>query len=121
MMVMANVTSQRLHKMFEAQVARDETMAQVISSFLQTEQGRDRTVMVLCGAGHISYGMGIPARVRRRLSGIKDRIILLSESGDVELSPEEKAMSCEITITHKQLRDIDRPIADYLHVTNLKW
>jgi len=120
MMVMAKVTPGRLHKMFEAQVSRDETMAQVISSFLKTEQGRDRTVVVLCGAGYVCYGMGIPSRVRRRLPFIKDRIILLTESGDVELSPAEKSMAREINITHEQLRDLDKPIADYLHTTNLK-
>jgi hypothetical protein len=51
---------------------------------------------------------------------IKERVILLSESGDLELSPEELAMSREIDITHEQLRQINRPVADYLHVTNLK-
>ena len=120
MMVMADVTHERLHRMFEAQVARDEMMASVLSSFLQAEQGRNRTAIVLCGTGHISYGMGIPSRVRRMLPSIKDRIILLSESDDAELSPEQKAMAREITITHKQLRDINKPIADYLHATNLK-
>ena len=120
MMVMAKVTPKRLPRMFEAQVARDETMAQVISSFLKTKQGKDRMVVVLCGAGHVCYGMGIPARVRRRLPFIKDRIILLTESGDVELSPAEKSMTREIDITHEQLRNLDKPIADYLHATNLK-
>jgi hypothetical protein len=74
---------------------------------------------VLCGAGHVSYGLGMVSRVRRRLPEIKDRVILLSQSGDLELSPEELAITRDIEITHEQLRAINRPIADYLHVRSL--
>jgi len=120
MMVHATVTAERLRPMVEAQIARDEMMASVLCSFLKSPQGRDRTAIVLCGAGHVSYGLGTVARVRRRLPGVKDRIIVLSESGDVKLTPAERAMARKINITHQQLRAINQPIADYLHVTSLK-
>ncbi len=120
MMVHASATPERLRPMVEAQIARDEMMASVLCSFLKSERGRNRTAVVLCGSGHVAYGLGTAARVRRRLPGVKDRIVLLSESGDVKLSPEEKAMAREINITHDQLRQVNRPIADYLHVTDLK-
>jgi len=113
-------TAERLRPMIEAQIARDEAMAAALSSFLKSEQGRKRTAIVICGAGHAVYGLGTPQRVRRRMPEAKDRIILFSESGDVVLTKEEKAQAREITITHEQLRQLDRPVGDYLHATGLK-
>jgi uncharacterized iron-regulated protein len=71
-------------------------------------------VLVLCGAGHVAYGLGLPSRVRRRLPGVKARVVLFSESEEVRLSPEEKAQSRAIEITHEQLRELRQPVADYL-------
>jgi len=120
LMVHMTVTAETLRPIREAQICRDEMMASRLCDFLASERGRGRTAVVLCGAGHVSYGLGTASRVRRRMPKIKERIVLFSRSGDLKLSPEEKAMAREITITHEQLRQIDRPIADYLHVTNLK-
>lgn len=120
LMVHMSTTPERLRPMVHAQIVRDETMAHSIASFLQSPEGRGRTAVVLCGAGHVSYGFGLPSRVRRRMPDIEDRIVILSESGDVELSPEEKAMARDITITHQQLREFQVPIADYLHAFELK-
>ena len=120
MMVHMTVTSERLRPIREAQIARDETMASSLCRYLQSPQGKGRTAVVICGAGHVSYGLGTPDRVRRRMPKLKQRIVLISESGDVELSDEQKAMMREITITHEQIRAINRPIADYLHVTSPK-
>ena len=120
MMVHAAANPEMLRPMIEAQIARDEAMAETLCTFLKSEAGRGRAAVVVCGAGHVSYGLGTPARVRRRLPEIKERIVLLSESGDVVLSPQEKAAARPITITHEQLRQIERPIADYLHETSRK-
>jgi len=120
MMVHMSATPERLRPMVEAQIARDEAMASALCSFLKSPQGRGRTAVVLCGAGHVSYGLGTVSRVRRRMPGVKDRIVLFSASGDVKLTPAERAMARGITITHEQLRAIGRPIADYLHVKGLK-
>lgn len=119
LMVHMTASPQTLRPIREAQIARDETMASVLSDFLQSPRGRGRTAVVLCGAGHVSYGLAVVSRVRRRMPGVKDRIVVLSQSGDLELSPEEKAMARQIEITHEQLRQIHQPIADYLHVTDL--
>ncbi|MFH1417816.1 MAG: ChaN family lipoprotein [Planctomycetota bacterium] len=119
MMVHAMVTEEMVGRMFAAQVSRDETMAHTLSEFLKSEAGRDRVAVVICGAGHAEHGLGIPSRVRRRIPGIKDRILVMSGSGDVELSPKMQAMVREITITHEQLRDLDKPLADYLYARNL--
>jgi uncharacterized iron-regulated protein len=119
LMVHMSATLATLRPIREAQICRDETMASVLCSFLQSEKGQNRTAVVLCGAGHVSYGLGMASRVRRRMPEIRDRTIVLSQSGDLELSPEEQAMARDIEITHEQLRAIDRPVADYLHVKSL--
>ncbi len=120
MRVHASKMAEHMRRMFEAQVCRDETMADRLCAFLASPRGRGRTAVVLCGAGHVSQGMGIPSRVRRRMLDVRDRIIVMSESGDVELSPKMQAMVREIVTTHEDLRHLDKPIADYLHVTSLK-
>ncbi len=120
MMMHASVEEDRLRKMFEAQVSRDEAMADRLAAFMQTEQAEGRTAIVLIGAGHVSHGLGTPDRVRRRMPGIEDRIIVLTESGDLKLPPKVKAMMREITITHEQLRHLQRPFADYLFARRLK-
>jgi len=118
MMVHAATNSKRLRPMVEAQIARDEAMAATLAGYLQSPAGRGRTAVVLCGAGHVAYGLGMPERVRRRIDGLKDRILLMSESGDVELTPAERAAARAIDITHEQLREIGRPVADYLYATS---
>jgi uncharacterized iron-regulated protein len=120
LMVHAAATPERLSPMIEAQIARDEAMAAALSAYLNSESGRGRTAVVLCGAGHVAYGMGTPERVRRNIPGLRDRIVLVSESGETELTEQEKAAARPIEITHEQLREIQRPIADYLYATSLR-
>ncbi len=108
-----------LRPWFEAQIARDETMASTLCAFLKSDAGRGRSAVVICGNGHISYGLGMPARVRRRMPQIKDRIVVLAESGALAISPQEMRAARAINVSHEQLRQIDRPIADYLRVTTL--
>lgn len=120
LMVHMAASPEKLRPMIEAQIARDEMMSATLAGFLTSDRGRGRTAIVLCGAGHVSYGLGTADRVRRRLGDVKDRIVLFSESGDVELSAEEKAMARSIHITHDQLRSLNRPLADYLHVISRK-
>jgi uncharacterized iron-regulated protein len=109
-----------LRPWIEAQIARDETMAATLCAFLRSEAGRGRSALVICGAGHVSYGLGTPARVRKRMPRIRDRIVFLSASGDLQLSPAEVKAARTIAVTHEQLRQIDRPIGDYLRVTSAK-
>jgi uncharacterized iron-regulated protein len=120
LMVHMAANPERLRAMREAQIARDEHMAETLATYLRSDEGRARTAVVVCGGGHIEYGLGLVDRVRRRLPGGTDRILVLTESGDSELTPSMKAAARPITITHAQLRAIERPIADYLHATSLK-
>ena len=64
----------------------------------------------------MAYGLGTPQRVRRRLGDTNDRVVVLAECGDVHLSPEEMAVSRPVEISHEQLRQIGRPVADYLEI-----
>lgn len=89
MMVHASAKPEMLRPMYEAQMARDESMAQAICDFMKSAEGKKRKVIVFCGAGHIVHGLGTPARVLRRMPGIQDRIVLSSVSGELRLSPAE--------------------------------
>lgn len=45
----------------------DESMAENLVDYLQSEAGAGRQVMVVAGGNHVSYGFGIPRRAFRRL------------------------------------------------------
>ncbi|NLC58625.1 MAG: ChaN family lipoprotein [Armatimonadetes bacterium] len=103
---------ERLGPMVEAQIARDETMAQRLVDFLNAAGARTGAAVVLTGAGHVSYGLGMPARVRRRLPQVRDRILLFAESDD-------RALAVGLPhplITHDDRRAVGRPVADYVSI-----
>lgn len=111
----------KLRPVFEAQVARDETMAANIAAAraLTGPDGQPRTAVVVIGAGHVRFGLGTPDRVSRRLPGTVARVVLSTESGQLHLSAAEKAAARDITITHADLRALARPPGDYLRVLPL--
>ena len=113
-----------LRKIFEAQAARDESMAAALAAAWEkstAKGGKKKPIaVVICGAGHCQFGLGTPDRVRRRLPGTRDRIVLMSESGDLELTDAEKAMMRDIEIKHRDMEFIRRPVADYLHAMEIK-
>jgi uncharacterized iron-regulated protein len=108
-----------LEKIVLAQALRDATMARTAARFLDSALGQDRTFLIVAGAGHVSYGFGIPERLARTRNE-PYRIILLTESGELVLSEAEKRESVPVEITHEDLRFIRAPIADYLYLTPLK-
>jgi uncharacterized iron-regulated protein len=116
LMVHMAATPEKLPPMIEAQISRDEAMSAVLADYLRTADGRGRKAVVVCGSGHVAYGLGTPQRVRRRLGDSNDRIVVLAECGDLRLSPEELAAARAIEIPHELLRKIGRPVADYLEV-----
>ncbi len=118
----------RVHKSFQdkaldsivqAQVLRDEIMASTILNYLNAKENTARTMLVIAGTGHLNYGLGIPERVSRGMD-MKSRIILVSESGELVLSEQEKRMAVPVSISHEDLKFIKAPIADYLHILPLK-
>jgi uncharacterized iron-regulated protein len=107
----------KLQSAFQAQVARDETMAERLAAYLNSPAGGRRTALVVCGRGHCEFGLGTPTRVARRLPGISQRIVLFSESGDLRLSDVERRQSRDVEISHEFLKELSRPPGDYVHVT----
>lgn len=105
----------KLRPMFEAQMARDETMATHILAARQTPgSATPRTAFVVVGAGHIRFALGTVASVRRRSPGIVDRLVLAT--GNAPLTAQEQAASREVNIAHADLRAVGPPPADYLRV-----
>jgi len=66
----------------------DESMAENLVNYLQSQQGQDKQVMVVAGGNHVSYGFGIPRRAFRRLPLnyllIGSRTIEIAEDKQVE-------------------------------------
>jgi hypothetical protein len=54
--------------------------------------------------------------VKWRRADLEERIVLCSESGDLELSPMEEAMRRAVQFHHRDVRFIGRPIGDYLYI-----
>ncbi|HWI56559.1 MAG TPA: ChaN family lipoprotein [Bacillota bacterium] len=106
----------KLRPVFEAQVARDETMAARLTAFLNSPAGQGRTALVICGRGHCEFGLGTPDRVARRTPGIAQRIVLLSSSGDLTLTEQELKQSRAVDLSHQFLRDLGRAPADFFHI-----
>lgn len=113
-----------LRNVFEAQAARDESMAEALEKAWKDAGGKGDAkkpiAVVVCGVGHCQFGLGTPDRVRRRIDGTRDRIVLMSESGDLELTAAEQAMKRDIDIRHRDFEFIRRPLADYLHAMQPK-
>jgi len=114
-----------LRHVYEAQVCRDEHMAATMAEALAPKDGAAVTPetkplgVVVAGAGHVQFGLGTPDRVRFRIKDVRDRILLMSESGDLVLTPEEEAMRRAVQVFHQDVHFIRRPAGDYLHVKEL--
>lgn len=65
-------------KFFQAQVLWDEGMAETLSQYLQSPEGKDKTLLVLTGSGHVMFHFGIPNRFYRR-TPIPYNIVVLKE------------------------------------------
>ncbi|MEM9446136.1 MAG: ChaN family lipoprotein [Verrucomicrobiota bacterium] len=118
LMVHMPVTEEKLMPFFQAQVSRDEMMSEQLVKFLKL-QAEGTIALVITGSGHVNYGLGMVQRVNRRLGSHKKRILLFSESQELILTDEEKAMSREISMTHDDLDFIKSPIANYLLATEI--
>ncbi len=108
-----------LRRMYEARSPATKKMADTLAGRLLMDRtaGRHDIAVVVGGAAHFALWPGVPSRVERRVPGIVERIIILSESGDLRLGERERMMARDTGITHERLKSITRPIADYIHVT----
>ncbi|MEM1295441.1 MAG: ChaN family lipoprotein [Verrucomicrobiota bacterium] len=110
-----------LRNVFEAQVSRDDQMAESIVRAMATLEGEGKPLgVVVAGSGHIQFGLGTPDRVRSRVPNLRDRIVLMTESGDLVLTPMEEAMRRAVEITHEDIHFIRRPAGDYLYAKERK-
>ncbi|QSR84066.1 ChaN family lipoprotein [Methylacidimicrobium sp. B4] len=100
----------------EAQEVRDDWMAERIVEALRTTHGRKERALVVCGAGHLRFGLGLPEHVARRLS-LPQRILLLApppERARTSGLPLARRAAAPPPLSHAALAFVDRPLADYL-------
>ena len=88
---------------YQAQCLWDEAMAETLSQFLQSQEGRGRTVVVLAGSGHVAFDFGIPMRFYRR-SPVPYKTIVLKEW--------KKNLKNDLTFT-----GISSPLANFVWIT----
>jgi uncharacterized iron-regulated protein len=69
---------------YEAQCLWDEAMAETLSRFLLSGEGRGKTVLVIAGSGHVAFDFGIPKRLHRRTPSHYKTIILKEWKKNVE-------------------------------------
>lgn len=70
--------SRKFENFLMIQVTWDESMAARVADYLL--QHTDSTMLVLAGNGHISYGSGIPNRIKRRLNHRQYTILVSDDS-----------------------------------------
>ena len=58
--------SKNFEHFYESQSLWDEGMAETLSEFLTSPEGRNKTIVVIAGNGHIVFDFGIPKRFYRR-------------------------------------------------------
>lgn len=104
---------------YEAQDVWDSTMAHYVVEYLKSSEGKDRTVVILAGSGHMVYGYGIPDRVSSACD-LPHRIILPTSSGDIEFQKEWEKFIEPTTLTHEDFNFIQRPIADFMFLVPLR-
>jgi uncharacterized iron-regulated protein len=91
-------------------------MAAQIVAARSRHGGAARHAFVVLGAGHMRYGLGTAARVRRRAPDTVERLVLITASGELQLSAADQAASRPIDLSHADLRALARAPGDYLHV-----
>ncbi|VVM05163.1 hypothetical protein MAMC_00434 [Methylacidimicrobium cyclopophantes] len=112
------MTRSWLRRAAEAQEIRDDWMAQRIVSALRSSRGKDCHALVLCGAGHLRFGLGLPEHVAIR-SPLPHRILLLvapSQTPRIRAPSSIRNPQQPLPIPHAALEFIGRPLADYLWI-----
>ena len=104
---------------YEAQDVWDSTMAHGVVQYLNSKEGAGKTMVVLAGTGHLAYGFGIPERVARSCN-LPCRIIIPSDSGDLEYQKEWERYVEPADLTHEDFLFLGRPIANFLFVVPLR-
>ena len=104
---------------YEAQDVWDSTMAHYVVEYLKSEEGSDKTIVVLAGSGHMSYGYGIPTRVSMEFD-LPYRIIVPTGSGDIEFKEAWRKYIEETELTHEDFIFVQRPVANFIFLVPLR-
>lgn len=75
-------SGQSFEHFLQVQLLWDEGMAQRAADYLTAHP--DQRMVVLAGNGHLTFGSGIPQRLRRRLPGSSSAIVLNGWQGGIE-------------------------------------
>ena len=104
---------------YEAQDVWDSTMSHYVVEYLKSDEGKNSTVVVLTGSGHMVYGYGIPMRVARALD-LPYRIVIPTSSGDIKFQKEWEKYIEQAELTHEDFHFIQKPIADFIFLVPLR-
>lgn len=101
-------TEEHYRTMYEASMVRDEGMAKTLvqrqEEIRRAADGLRRIILSYTGGGHIQYGLPVPKRVARRLSGDVTQTTVYMMSFEPSRAEDVQA-------------HLDDPIADYLWLT----
>ncbi len=98
---------------YQAQCLWDEAMAETLFRFLQSAEGRNKTVLVIVGSGHVAFDFGIPKRLYRR-TPLRYETIILKEwkknvEGDFDLNKVSSLLAHFLWITKPAPPEKKRP------------
>lgn len=101
-------TEEHYRTMYEASMVRDEGMAKTLvqrqEEIRRAADGLRRIILSYTGGGHIQYGLPVPKRVARRLSGNVTQTTVYMMSFEPSRAEDVQA-------------HLDDPIADYIWLT----
>lgn len=81
------VSPETMHRYYEAQCLRDDSMAEVVVDWVQQKRaaGRRPLVVLVCGHGHSDHRRGAVARMVDRMPTLDVRVLSAEESDEVGL------------------------------------
>jgi len=88
---------------YQAQCLWDEVMAETLSRFFLSSEGKGKTVLVIAGSGHVAFDFGIPKRFYRRIPLPYETIILRTWKENIE--------------EDFNFNEVSSPFANYLWIT----
>jgi len=106
-------SAQKFKHFYQAQCLWDDGMADTLSQFLKSPEGKGKTMVVIVGSGHIVFDFGIPKRFYRRTPLPYQTIVLknckknLDE--DLSFSGASEPLADFLWITHPSPFEKKRP------------
>ncbi len=88
---------------YQAQCLWDEVMAETLSRFILSSEGKGKTVLVIAGSGHVAFDFGIPKRFYRRIPLPYETIVLRTWKENIE--------------EDFNFNEVSSPFANYLWIT----